>query len=772
MQEAGEQQSVSGLLLWTGGALALALLLAFIPLRILIQEGWPADTLKQAYVLVGAGALVWAALLWAAARAWRLSMASNKLKGTWVLPEHESGLAAARQLLGESTLQEIEIRIRGTLEGLEDTGRAFHATPEAVPTQNRGIIILPALFWVRFRPHARALAAVLAHEAAHLRNRDVILLTDLRRFMFGAAGISLLTAALSFAVSVRADLGSGSLHELRLALQAAVAGKNFFIVSLALLFVVWLLTRRMEYWREALADNQAIRQAGEEGLRHAENLLSGTGSQLPVDVHGQRPRRMDAARALTLTFREAVLLGFVSAAVAEYAAGPLSYIGEFLLTGRPAASVLLNAATFVHSAVLSTLAFIAARTYADDARRREQPLLKPVIHACFSLFIGALACRLLIQVLPASLTVFFMPSGFDAPSLHEPRRLLLAGLVGGAISHADALLMGAAAAVLSVTGLSRSLSLLPVLAWCALSTAEAQFFPALAQGAIAPLASGTLWLAFLPWPWRARARLGGASSTLVPLVGLSLAGWLGLAESNHLGDCAATTGAQRLAMGDASGALEPLRRATFLLRFQARGWSLLAAALAQSPGRLPDAADAAEQAASAPYASDWRVMLDGYASAGALRLQLGAPADLARAEEHLRGALRLWRSNNRLSKERAATALYNLACVKLRRGALLEDAAVDLIEAVILQPSLSLEALADSDLAPLGIAGQPSPNQAALLKLQGLKLEDGESLREAYQKESLKPGDVLALAGTIVKNTARMTLGEKAPAQRATAPQR
>ena len=750
--------------------MALTLTLAFMPLHILVKEVWPSDALKQVLVVVGSGALGWSTLLWAVARTWRLHLASSKLAGTWALPVHEENLVAAAKFLGEGALHDVEVRIRGTVEGLNDSGLTIQSTPEAIPTLNGGAIILPALFWIRLRSHTRALAAVLAHEVAHLRNRDVILLTDLRRFMLGVAAVSFITATLSFAVSVRADLGGGSANEWRLALQAAVAGKNFLIVSIALLSVVWLLMRRLEYWREALADYEAIRIIGEEGLQRAEQLVAGSAERSPLDVHGQRPRRLDAARALTLTAREAVLLGFIAAAVAEYSSGPLSYLGKFIFVGHPSANALLAAAAFAHSAILSTLVFIASRTYAVDASWRGQPILSPVIRACIWLLMGTVVCRLLSQALPASLTALLMPQGFDAPSIHDPQRLFVAGIAGGAIANADTILMGGASSVLSVTGLSRPLALLPTLAWCILSAAEAHYFPALAQGAIAPIVTSALWLVFLPWPWRAHSRLGSVSPTLALIVGLSLAGFLGLAEDSHLGDCATSAGAQRLSAGNASGAVEPLRHATFLLRFQAKGWHLLALALAQSSAHLPEAVNAAENAVRAPYSSDWQVMLDSSALAGALRLKIGTPADLVLAEEHFLEAVRLWHKNSRLNKAIAAGAFYSLACVKVRRGSDLADASVDLIEAITLQPSLSLEALADPNLSPLDLLEQPLPNHAVLTRLSGLSLEDGDALRKAYRRGDLEAGDVLALAGTIVKNSAQAARKEGISGSSNTAP--
>jgi hypothetical protein len=144
---------------------------------------------------------------------------------------------------------DIVFRLNGDPAAVTDDGAPLLLSPYAAHTPRAvgGIeksIILPAAFWVLLRPHPRALGAVLAHEIAHLTNRDIGLLFGTRRLLGNIIPIALLATALAMVRSVLADWGAAGADWQ--AVAASLAGKSYLVSNALLVLAMVAVIKRLE----------------------------------------------------------------------------------------------------------------------------------------------------------------------------------------------------------------------------------------------------------------------------------------------------------------------------------------------------------------------------------------------------------------------------------------------------------------------------------------------------------------------------------------------
>lgn len=711
MTESGAQSrplSLSGLLGWSLMVCCVAALLVAFPVSLISTpdknkfDGW-----QWAQLIVSGGALVWVTVALAGLWVLRLLRGAASLRDT--VPLDVRGIdqaGAALELAG------VELRSRGDPSAVQDHDGPLQSSPVAFYAWNsrEGLgrfVVFPALFWRRLSSHSEPLKAVLAHEVAHFKQRDIILVHAARDVAMVALIVLGVSILLSLITSVRADMAREG-FELA-ALQASLVGRSFLVACLFATIGAIPLLRRIEVWREALADRYAEDVCGARALELASAIIEAR----PIDGREAqgKPTHEYRAKSFSLTlpyvFTAALLLSvlagylvanFLSASAALKGMGPLGSIPV------PQMTALLSALLAIGAPLLLLLP-----TFFEQGTRIE---LRPAAVRGLVFCIGWTIGWLLSQTMPLLLASVAMPEGYDYVFKHYPGRLALAETVGTLSSSASAVLLAIVTGVLAARAGRLWLAAIPPGVWIAACAYEQTSF-AEAMGALAVLMTlatiGLLVFLGVATP----VRVAGATAPMVALLGLALVSWSGLGEMNHITHTL-TAGAQASeSKGDTTQAVERYRKAAAYSRFHAKPHAALAQALFDVKD-FPGAIAAFERSASVPYAHAWLDVFLAKVHAAELLLASRSSADLDRANQYLREAERMWRANSRLPKKSVASMLYNLACVARLRGAPPEFSLARLLESANLDRVLVGHALDDEDLRSLRLNVAPVPEDAAL----------------------------------------------------------
>jgi hypothetical protein len=733
--------ALSTLLGWSAICVSLAAVVSLFPASLVSGAQQKASALHVLQLVLNAGAVLWlfagVSILWAI----RLARGSQLLRGT-------APVSSEARTPVASELEGIEVRLRGDPTAVADHGGPLHVTPVAVlAVRERRImptVIVPALLWKRFHNHPQALRAVLAHEAAHFRQRDLFMLYGARDFAVTAIAILFAGIAASLAVSVRADMGNGPFQVA--ALQAALIGKSYLVVCLLAVFAAVPFLGILTLWREALADRFAEERCGEQALREAVGLIEAS------DGHGEvagRASPEQRRKALVLGRRETFLAGIVAAALGGYLAGNLiALYAAFVNDAGPQGELAVPDSAIVFQSLLTFVAPLAVLLPSMVAASADHGAPARTAWSGLLFCAGWTAGWLLTQALPMVLASTAMPDGFDYVMRAYPAPLLLS-------STADALATSAGAALLAIASLYLAtrrgnvwLAVLPPLAWVALSSVEAVAFP-VTRGMLA--VGGTLValaLLFLRGGAPVPSRAGAALPTGL-LVVVAAIGWAGFAGDNHIATSLAAAGNERRTAKDLAGAIELYSLEAAYSRFHSAPKLRLAEALLEAKD-LRRASVEAQAAAEAPYASAWPEVFKARVLAGELQLTTRSEADLALAERNLSAAELMWRQNSRLPLRAVAGMLYNSACLGQLQGRPQAYALSRLLEAWQLDRELGRAALDDEDLKSLGLRNAVAPSNQAIAKAKKLSMS-APAWEDAVRSGLLSVEDLRSIVGILLQ---------------------
>lgn len=698
--------SLSAFLGWSIIGLAIAATASVFPATLVQGVRQPLGPLQWAQVIVSGGAVAWllvaVALLWAA----RLARGSRLARGT-------APLAGGYPAGFPVDPGDIELRLRGDAASIHDHGGSLAATPIAVYALRAGrlkrMVLLPALFWKRFAGHAEELGAVLAHEVAHFRHRDIVLIYSARDFAAMSVLVVALGLALGIVSSAAADAGEGP-FELD-ALRAALIGKSYLVVCLAASAAAIPLIRLLSDWREALADRFAEAACGPAALEGAEALVEGSeGDGGPAPG---RPSTAQRHRALSLGPGETFAAALLASALGGYFAGNLialaaAIAGTVSATGEMPVPEWADA---MHTAIAfaAPLFVLMPGALGPEGQRLG---LSSIGWRGLIFCAGWTAGWLLTQALPMLLASTAMPQGYDYVVRAYPGPLVLKSTADALSMSAQAVLLATASLWLAVRARRIWPALLPPAAWITASAIEVRFMPQ-AYGGIALGATVIALAAAFVMDRGGRLAPARAGAPFTLLLLLAAAGWAGLGGYNHVSATMQAAARREAQAKDGAAALRHARQAASYMRFHAAPKIELAEALAaQNDPR--GAIHAAEAAAAALYASAWSEVFKAKLIAAELRLAARSAGDLEVAAKHFEDLESMWRMNSRLPREQVAGMLYNQACLGQLTGRPAEFALARLLEAALLDRAMATSALQDEDLRGLRIASTAPPSRDAV----------------------------------------------------------
>ncbi|MFI4986348.1 MAG: M48 family metalloprotease [Alphaproteobacteria bacterium] len=751
---------ISTLLLAAAGALALSSLLNLFPYQLAVRA-WhkPLAWFEWPMLISAGGALLWAPLAFLAIRWSRLRSDATRLLGAVSLDltaDPELYFVADR-VDGLAGGVEITFLLQGDPAGVNDTGGPLILSPYAVqavsPSRRRlMVVVIPAALWVRFRRHPSALGAVLAHEVAHLINRDLDLLFGIRQLLLGIITVAIPATLLAVVGSTLSD--SVTYGWEWQALGAAIVGKIYLVSNSFLVIAMSALVRRLEIWREALADFAAVGLFGDEALAEAERLAGGLDAAADTAARS-RPGPWRRVRAVVASPPELLLYGFIVAAVADYLSGPFAYLGEFGVRDQQARNLLMMAGPVVSRFVWFAGFLLPIRALLRHLGSASGSLGRQASSGMLLLVLGAILGHLCLVVLPLLVTSVAMPSRYNFIMRHDPGPLLLAGLASVAATAGNYAIFGGLCAWLTIRRKSLWLALCPGAIWAVCAALEIAFASRLADGALSVLIA---LLVLVVIAIVARPPLGNwkpsSAAPLALVMVLTAAGWLGYGDKSHLAAAASEAGHERWLADDRHGAMISYRRAAERAPLYAAGWLRLAL-VAVEEGDVAASIEMSERALHAPYLSNWQERLEVLSVAASAQLQAAAEANLHMAARYLAQAEWLWRHDSRLNQCDVATVLYNSAAVdaRLRREA--PVAMLHLAEAALLDESLALDAMNDPDFVTLALAALPPPNKRTLQVLSGLSDKTVQGLSGAVAQGAISGDELVRFLGAELRQQAQ-----------------
>lgn len=653
----------------------------------------------------------------------------------------------------------VEFRLEGRRENAIDDGGALYSSVRAIrvprtAAASSAVVLIPAIYVLRFAGQPQAMAALLAHEVAHHINRDIVLLSGLQRL------ISVVTIAgggffiLQLLAAARADVAAGASWSI--AVWAAAVGKSYVWLGAATVLLVLagirgLLVRA----REALADATAEHAFGRPALETAEKLVIGR-----LDATAASASTLDRASALErLRSRSAfaldyLLFGAIATAMTEYTLGAV----HFLAGGHPGPAELVANALFRAAGLMGTI--VPLQILIRDRMAAPAAMLA-VGPAMLCLAVGATLAHVGLQTLPLVLVSTLMPDGMDMVFKHEVGVLVRTVLFGTFTSASVDSLFALVAAVASVASGSWAIGFLCAALWVVASSLETMAprqFEGIAAIAVCAAVLAPVALIGLrrlrPFDHRPVAN----ALALAPLVLAAAAHWLGYGDINHLAAASSKAAVRWEADGDIARARQAWLTAARRSSWHADGWLALSD-LEVRHGNSAAALLPAERAVLAPLTSDWGKQAMSAAQLGQVLLAGRGPGEVERARAVLETVAYKSRRSSRLPPRVVGNALYNLAAANALLGARRIDVLLLLLEALAADRSLAAEALKDADFASVHLAIAPSlqaSRQQVTAALAGREWTV-DDFRDVVKTHAVAPEAVADVVAAIVVSMARRT---------------
>jgi hypothetical protein len=718
----------------------LSILIAFpieLTQRALNHQGL--RIIEYMQLLVGVGAIFWTFLLFAFLNWYQRKRNRQRLKNTQILllDEYPDLSDCVQKLKEYGVYQQIEYRLT----------KLVLKAPEALAIKStegkRNIVLISTQFWNKFNQHSSALTAVLIHESAHLKNKDIRLLFNTKRLVLSALSVLTVYFVISLLSSISADYPPLSLE----AVWASFIGKNYFLTALILVGLLLIVEKSMEGWREALADQAAIVFCGEASLREAERLLFGHHTS-NINT-SERSSEDQISKAVPLTPFWLLLIGITVPAIQS------RFIGQF------SQQILSNnfvSWTLTFEIIFAFLPYIGffypLAVLARHKIEKEENLVKSIGSNAFLIVIGSLLGIVVIENLPLSLPSLLMPNGYDYVHRVDVIPFVFLSSLSSVILHSGYVLAASFGAWISATRYQLWIGLIPGLVWSVFSRIEVYFFPGLLGGRLTVLVTVIVVVFLLIHNRRYVFQFIAPFKNyllFVPLLLLVLLGWVGFGDVGHFAACAGSDGFIKMESNDINGAVASLRKATVYAPRHPESWASLSLAL-HKQGRLRESAKAMETAIAAPYNYHWSKKFELFVAAGNIRLELREPSDLELASAHFNEAERMWRNSSRFPTDQVAQLLYNMACLHALQGKNHVETVIYLLEASTLEPSMAKQALTDPDLSKLQLAGEEPPSPQEFEFFKALNDSSADKLRKLVQEGKINEEMLLRFAALIARS--------------------
>ncbi|MGJ5134394.1 M48 family metalloprotease [Bradyrhizobium oligotrophicum] len=657
-----EAEGASTLVLVSLAAMTGAWLIFLLPYGALSRlVSGSAGTNDFLEIATAAFASIWVALVvWASG--WRQARRQQQML-SYANPLPPSSMPTNPQLQRLLGQARIELRLLGDPDRAIDRGGKITASPRvmaAAGSENRSyIVLLPALSFARLRNDTNALDAVLAHEVAHVVQRDLRLLAGLDTFLRTTLWFVPIAVALTIINSTATDIRDGA--NAGSALLASILGKSSIAVLPLLILLSLAMLRFTESYREALADSFAAHVIGASALARAENILS-------ANEGGARAWTAFDRSEVLYSWRLIAMYGFSIGALYGYAPSPIAYLHSILPTESPLRLPLSVAfatlATFTIYAAAFVLSYILTSDRSPSSMADSAISRRLLLFATLSV-VGGLAT----QTFPLMLSAVPIFDRFPDVARHDALPLLLANFADSATSIVTCTATGTLCAMASTGG---RIGLWFLLGAVAILAGEIE--PVLAPQYTFGLASFGVGAALMAYPsWNAVKRLMNASAVTISIatgaVVVIIGSWFGLGGPGCIAVSleAASASASRAAQLDRAIYLE--RLATKFAPLNATGFLDLARLELASPAFSQDAIASAEMALRAPYLNGWSERFDVLVTAATSHLERRDPSDWRRAGDLLTMARDMWRRNLRLDPQNGVVLYYNSAIVACHYGA-------------------------------------------------------------------------------------------------------
>ncbi len=569
----------------------------------------------------------------------------------------------------------------------------------------RFVIVFPTIFRQRFLSNPKAFEAVLSHELAHLQNKDFELLEAIKKLLFYIIVVLCFSFVVELYFSISADT-NGKFNDLK-AIQASLVGKNYIFAEISLIASLFFYKKSIENWREALADYVATNISKDSALESAEKIIIGSSKKL------DRPSAKKRKQALTLTWREIILLGFSTIVISEYAIAGLVYIANILLPST--ATTYLSAINPALADFISYICFF----YILRILANSTETYKLLARDANLLLIGGIIGHTLTQTLPLLITSIAMPDGYDKAYFHDPEKLFFGSLITESLSISFVVLFSVIGVLISRANIVAGIVLGVI--WMILTFLESTFFPEILEGWLSIIVALVFISLFLLPKFKINILLQPSLFSWFPIIALIFLFWLGYGDVNHLAACSTQAAVYMEKNGKMIEALAVYQRAANHAPMVADGWMQLSASFIRN-NNIDQAITASERAIATPFTSNWETIFQSQILAGDLRLQRRKNDDVNQALKHYEIAQNLWYHSSRLPRNIGINLLINEACALSLIKADKSQIISRLIEALvinnsgkeIINPELSENIKTDNDLENLQILNQTQLSQITI----------------------------------------------------------
>lgn len=570
-------------------------------------------------------------------------------------------------------------------------------SPEILQLKRDSVITIPASFLIQFYHYPKELAAVLIHEIAHFLNKDIFLLYDVRRFIKAVIIVSSIYILTSLIHSIVID--SNSLKEsVLLSIYAAIIGKSYYFFGiLFVLILLYIIQKKIEIWREAMADQEAINVCGISSLENAEKLLISQDGYSKVT----RPTTIHRDKSLTLSSFWIIVAGIIINIISSRVVGQFAYLDMELGYDNLLSNVIISCITpFVIFAGFYYVLIVIAK----NAINNKKSIISSTLTVSILLILGASIGNIVFDVIPLIITSMGMPEGFDFIKRHDEGKLLISSIVDSLLTNSYYIFLPLICSWIAIKIDNIKTGFIVIILWILLSSIEVYFIPYIMKGWFAILVIVLTFILLILINYRkifqTIRKFRREDLLFLPLIALTIAHFAGYGDSSHFAVVNSHAGHQKWKEGKIAEAIYYLTKAANYAKRVPQGWIDLAKILSYNKNSK-EAINSAEKAFS--LASSWDSKLEALSIITSERLYLRTIKDLEIAKFYFIEAEKLWRNNSRLSRELVASILYNFACLKAIYEKDITESSIYLLESIALNSKLSSQIDNDPDLALLTI---------------------------------------------------------------------
>lgn len=611
------------------------------------------NTIEWITLIVGTGSLLWTTLLYK----FFLYKENNKIKIRLRSTKKYSFNQAQDtqrviQLLQEKGInqEDIEYRIDGAVNLKDNPNRKIETSPMTLKEKRNKIILIPGFFFARYRKYPKEFASILTHEIAHFQNKDIEIINKVSIFLYSIIIIFFLSMSIRIIASIYVDLQADP-NQIIEAIQASIIGKNYLIFQAIFIFVLLLIHKELKIWREALADNEAIKYFGKETLSQAVKLLNS---------------KQDITRASKIHLKNINILSpiwiFISGIIIALFTSRVSGTMNYLLTTSGKTNLLDLADTTNDLLVYSGFFYILA-TFFKNISSKESRFSELLFASSLLLIMGNYFAFLLLESLPIITTSTLMPEGYDyiyrynplttlissTQIIFENATIILVALISLFIGHSQQKIY-----IGYLLGFTLFLCLL----------IERFYFPHILEGWL----SISIFIPIFLFTYKNNHHytLSIKSSIFIFFIILFAAlNYFGFSNINHLSKVQIQLGNQALKDNNISKAIKHYRKTLEIAPHNLDTTIYLMQLLTQNQ-QINDAINISKKAENTIkyFEPSWNKLYQYYITAGNLRLYRSQAKDLKKAKELYQEATYMYQNNSRLEISYSKELFYNLVCLE------------------------------------------------------------------------------------------------------------